>query len=210
MEIWLSMDNDKLRLPVLPSKIEAGSTSNNKTIDINSIGEIMLLGNEDLRTMTIDSFFPNQDYPFVEYSNYLEPWDFVSKILKWKATKKPIRVLITGTILNTEMGIENFKYGEEDGSGDVYYSLSLKDYRRIRVRTLSKKDNEKKQEAKRPVPPKPKAEKTYVVKRGDNLWNISKRFYGNGNQWRKIYNANKKVIGSNPNLIYPKQRFVIP
>ena len=202
------MDDDRMRLPVLPSTVEAGSTSNNTTIDINGIGEVMLLGNEDLRTMTIESFFPNQDYFFVEYNNYLEPWDFVSKILDWKASKKPIRLIITGTVLNTEMGIENFNYGERDGSGDVYYTLDLKDYRRLKVKTIAKK-KEIKQETKRPVPTKPK-QKTYVVKKGDNLWNISKRFYGNGNQWKKIYNANKKVIGSNPNLIYPKQRYVIP
>ena len=205
MEIWISMDDDRMRLPVLPSTVEAGSTSNNTTIDINGRGEVMLLGNEDLRTMTIESFFPNQDYTFVE--QFLKPWDFVSKILDWKASKKPIRLIVTGTVLNTEMGIENFNYGEMDGSGDVYYTLDLKDYRRLKVRTIAKVT--KKEELKRPVPPKPK-QKTYVVKKGDNLWNISKSFYGNGNQWRKIYNANKKVIGSNPNLIYPKQRYVIP
>ena len=52
--------------------------------------------------------------------------------------------------------------------------------------------------------------RTYTVVRGDNLWNISKKYYGNGNQWRKIYNANKKVIGSNPDLIFPGQKLKIP
>lgn len=207
MEIWISLDKDRIRLPVLPSVIEMGSTSNNTSVDINSIGEVMLLGNEDLRTMQLDSFFPNQDYAFLEYNNTLSAWDFVSKILDWKASKKPIRVVITGTILNREMGIEDFQYGERDGSGDVYYSLSLKDYRRLRVKTVAKVAEKPK--PTRPVV-KPPTKKTYVVKRGDNLWNIAKRFYGNGNEWKKIYNANKKVIGSNPNLIYPNQKYVIP
>ena len=54
------------------------------------------------------------------------------------------------------------------------------------------------------------ATRYYTVKSGDCLWNIAKKYYGSGSQWVKIYNANKKVIGSNPNLIYPNQKFEIP
>ena len=44
--------------------------------------------------------------------------------------------------------------------------------------------------------------KYYVVKRGDNLSKIAKKF---NTTWQKIYNKNKDVIGNNPNLIYPGQ-----
>lgn len=50
----------------------------------------------------------------------------------------------------------------------------------------------------------------YTVVKGDCLWNISKKFYGSGAQYTKIYNANKTVIGGNPNLIYPGQVLSIP
>lgn len=50
----------------------------------------------------------------------------------------------------------------------------------------------------------------YIVKKGDCLWNIAKKFYGNGAQYTKIYNANRGVIGGNPNLIYPGQVLTIP
>ena len=46
----------------------------------------------------------------------------------------------------------------------------------------------------------------YVVKRGDNLSKIAKKY---GTTWQKIYNDNKNVIGNNPNLIYPNQKLVI-
>lgn len=51
---------------------------------------------------------------------------------------------------------------------------------------------------------------TYTVVKGDCLWNIAKKFYGNGADYTKIYNANVGVIGSNPNLIYPGQVLTIP
>ena len=50
---------------------------------------------------------------------------------------------------------------------------------------------------------------TYVVVKGDTLWAIAKKYYGSGNQYNKIYNANRDKI-KNPNLIYPGQKLVIP
>lgn len=50
----------------------------------------------------------------------------------------------------------------------------------------------------------------YTVQSGDSLSKIAKKHYGNANDWRKIYNANKQTIGDNPDLIRPGQRFVIP
>ena len=41
---------------------------------------------------------------------------------------------------------------------------------------------------------------TYVVKKGDTLISIAKKFNVN---WKKLYERNKSVIGSNPNIIKP-------
>lgn len=49
-------------------------------------------------------------------------------------------------------------------------------------------------------------QRTYTVQRGDNLSKIAQRY---GTTWQKIYNDNKAIIGSNPNLIYPGQVLVI-
>jgi len=39
---------------------------------------------------------------------------------------------------------------------------------------------------------------------------ISKKYLGNGSRYSEIYNSNKAVIGSNPNLIKPGQVLTIP
>ncbi|HEY9733111.1 MAG TPA: LysM peptidoglycan-binding domain-containing protein [Drouetiella sp.] len=51
---------------------------------------------------------------------------------------------------------------------------------------------------------------TYIVKAGDNLWDISKHVNGDGSKWGEIYNLNKDVIGSNPGLILPGQHLQLP
>ena len=52
-------------------------------------------------------------------------------------------------------------------------------------------------------------QKNYTVKAGDSLSRIAKLFYGNANDWQKIYQANKHKI-KDPNIIHPGQVLIIP
>ncbi len=49
----------------------------------------------------------------------------------------------------------------------------------------------------------------YVVKSGDTLWDISRRYYDKGIRFEKIVRANQDKIDS-PDLIYPCQKFFLP
>jgi nucleoid-associated protein YgaU len=51
---------------------------------------------------------------------------------------------------------------------------------------------------------------TYTVQKGDSLSKIAKHHLGDANAWRKIYDANKSVIGDNPDKIFPGQKLKIP
>ena len=50
---------------------------------------------------------------------------------------------------------------------------------------------------------------TYEVKSGDSLSKIAKHFYGNGNEWKRIFEANSDHI-KDPNKIFPGQKLKIP
>jgi nucleoid-associated protein YgaU len=50
---------------------------------------------------------------------------------------------------------------------------------------------------------------TYEVKSGDSLSKIAKHFYGNGNEWKKIFEANTDIL-KDPNKIFPGQKLKIP
>ncbi len=60
--------------------------------------------------------------------------------------------------------------------------------------------------------PAPAAEKVeyYEIKSGDSLSLIAKHFYGDPMQYPRIYDANRAVIGDNPDLIFPGQKIRIP
>ena len=49
----------------------------------------------------------------------------------------------------------------------------------------------------------------YVVKSGDNLWNLAKHNMGDGSKWSEIYKLNHDVIGANPDLIKPGQELTL-
>ncbi|HEY4085261.1 MAG TPA: LysM peptidoglycan-binding domain-containing protein [Bryobacteraceae bacterium] len=51
--------------------------------------------------------------------------------------------------------------------------------------------------------------RTYTVQAGDTLSKISKEFYGNANDYTKIFEANRGTL-TDPNRISPGQQLTIP
>lgn len=70
----------------------------------------------------------------------------------------------------------------------------------------------------RPAPPGPGVPWVlYVVRTGDTMWGITDWALGSRStpdriaaSWTQIWAANRRVIGDNPNLIFPGQRFRVP
>jgi nucleoid-associated protein YgaU len=57
--------------------------------------------------------------------------------------------------------------------------------------------------------PAAQANQVYEVKAGDSLSKIAKTFYGHGNDWKKIFEANSDIL-RDPNKIFPGQKLKIP
>ena len=50
----------------------------------------------------------------------------------------------------------------------------------------------------------------YTTVKGDHLWSIAVRAYGDGYAWVKIYNTNKKIIGRNPSILFSGIELTLP
>ncbi|MBU0974707.1 LysM peptidoglycan-binding domain-containing protein [Patescibacteria group bacterium] len=50
----------------------------------------------------------------------------------------------------------------------------------------------------------------YFVQPGDSLWKIALEYYSDPMIWHEIYELNKQLIGSDPNLIFPLTELRLP
>jgi len=129
VEVWFSQNNKWLRLPVPPSSYSLKTESNNVSVVVESVGELNILGESKLSQITLDSFFPSQYYTFCTYADFPKPNDCIAQFEKWRTSKKPIRLVLTGTKVNDLFSIESFEFGEKDGTKDIYFTIVLKQYK---------------------------------------------------------------------------------
>lgn len=218
MEIWLKQDDIEIQLPVLPKGYDLTYPRNNTEENVSSFGSVNMIGNKGLATATLSSFWPRRKYKFLQCELSMKPKEFVKKINEM--ANAPVRYIVTGAGINMLMTIEDFSVSEEGASGDLNYTITLKQYRIPKIKAETKKGkstNEKKKTALNKTskkitvkettrPTKKVNTKTYTVKKGDTLMTIAKRETGNSENYKAIANQNNI---SNPNKIYVGQKLVI-
>ncbi|MCS7463381.1 LysM peptidoglycan-binding domain-containing protein [Paenibacillus doosanensis] len=237
LSIWLKFNNEEesLQLPVNPESIRVSTTRGYDDVELTQLGETTFFGNEKLREYTLSSFFPSEyNLSYTEYndkSRNRTPWDIVRLIEKWMSSRKPIRFTVTSLspdpndmaylplstvssdVINTPVTIRSFNYEERAGHvGDLFYELTLKEYRFIEFKRLTKPSSDDDSVLLAEDSPRPddrSVPDTYEVQQGDTLWHIAKRLLGTGDRWQELYEMNQSVIGPNPSLIYPGQVLVI-
>ncbi|WP_343109861.1 LysM peptidoglycan-binding domain-containing protein [Clostridioides difficile] len=209
--MWLRQADNTFRFPIFPSSFEVKGNSIVNTTNIIKLGEVVVFGGVGLRSTDISSFFPNQNYPFCDYAGFPKPYDCVALLKDWMEKGYILRFIITETNINFECIITDFSYKEQDGTRDVYFTLNLKEYKRIQIPKVNTNNDEKLSSAKNVPLTKgfDTKQKTHKVGKGDSLWSLAKKYYGKGDLWKKIYDANKKLI-KNPDLIKDGWVLIIP
>lgn len=214
-EMWITYDGSKkkLRIPVLPDKVEISYPEKNDKVYVYGVGEITIKKNPGAFAMKFSSFFPAHKCQG-SISNPSKPSkcaDFMIAVMNLPTCARFIYKNGAHSY-NFNCTIKYDEYEQGGDPGTIYYSVTITEYKTTQIRKITVKSAVKKAKVSAPSgrPSTITPSKTYTVVRGDCLWNIAKKFYGNGSQYTKIYNANKSVIGGNPNLIYPGQVLTIP
>lgn len=216
----------KMLCPVAPSKLQLKIQNENKTLTLINEGEVNILKKAGLTDISFDLLLPNVKYPFATYkSGFVNAKVFLEQLERMKSSKEPFQFIVTRTLPNGKMlfdtnmkvSLESYDIKEDSKQGfDVTVSVKLKQYREFGTKTCNitfagTKPKATVQPARpaSPASPAPAQNQTYTVKKGDCLWNIAKKFYGNGAKYTTIFNANKGKI-KNANLIYAGQVLTIP
>lgn len=119
----------QITLPVTPESFEVSYGRHTETVSIHEVGDVNLPGGMALGTIKVGCMFPENDYPFALDSG--EPYEYVGRIEKIIKRKKPVRFVVSGTGINERVLIEEISYGERDGTGDVYATITMRGYRKV-------------------------------------------------------------------------------
>ena len=216
--IFFDYNNKTYRIPVNPEEISIENNISIEKYNILNLGEVAIANYKELNKYSFETEFPYEVTSYVNYTNDFKSSDFwINLFEEWMKNKTAVRFIASngkGKDINTLVLISSMKVTEKaTEEGDKYVSFELVEYRKFdkKVAVVKSIAGSKSRVTQTSTPKQnPKAtNRTYTVVSGDTLWGIATRYYGNGAQYPTIYNANRNII-SNPNLIYPGQKLVIP
>lgn len=174
INIYLETFGQKiLTFPVNPSELVMTSSQENSTYQALGLGEVSEIGNLDLKELSFESFFPlsgaykgqkkvGLPYLSVEDWALLRPQQYVDIIELKRSTRRPARLVISGTDINMLVTIPQFdityKAGEHE---DIYFSITFQQYREVGIRKLYRYPDGSLNYVPRPIPPTPIVEPKY-------------------------------------------------
>lgn len=211
MQICFIKDGTALTLPVTPAGCAWGVGRNLETINISQLGDVYRPGGRSrFSGEALECLLPAQDYPWMEPGAIANPQYYLDILTAWAAAGEPVRYIVSGTQINTQVYLESVEWRERDGTGDVYASIWMREYTDLEAREVAAADpmDSATGNASRPVEGSG-SNQSYTIVRGDTLSTICRRYYGKYSA--TYYNALAKYNGiRNPHLIYPGTTITIP
>ncbi|MTI65169.1 MAG: phage portal protein [Firmicutes bacterium] len=135
--VFSANNNEEIKiLPIVPAESpEISTEQKNETFDTVNNGTLQLIGDMGLKSLSISSIFPCNDYKWIKSGSSTDGWSYVNFFEKWRKAKVPIRCVIIGkdgkVVLNIACLINNFTYREKR-IGDIAYTLDIVEYRFVK------------------------------------------------------------------------------
>lgn len=215
---------DGVLMPITPSKVKVKINNQNETLTLINGEEINILKAAGLTDVSFDLLLPQVSYPFTNGGAQSADY-YLSLFERLKTSKQPFQWILNRSMpsgkrlfySNLTVGMEDYQITDDAEEGfDISVTVSLKQYRYYGTKTVTIQPATTQtttptatvEQPQRETTQAPK-QSTYTVKSGDCLWNIAKKYLGDGSRYNEIYNLNKDKI-TNPNLIYAGQVLTLP
>lgn len=209
--IFRNMDTGaQLTMPVTPDSFDVEDGRSVETLDMASFGQVNVPGLRTLFNKDQSFLLPARPAPYAH--SWQSPYAIVNTLIAWSQAANVVRYMVYGTNVNVPCLIQTVRYREQDGTNDVYLTLTLKKYRYLSAETVVQTGGNKQREdsdqvAALDISSGNAGEKSYTVASGDCLISIAEKYYGDYSMAYKLatYNGIK-----NPNLIYTGDTLKLP
>lgn len=198
-------ENSELLMPVTPPSFYVEEGRQIEGIDMSDIGQVHLPGLRKLFNERMEFLLPSSARNYTAGGWTGEPYAVVDRLTEWSNSGDVLRFIVTDTPVNYPVLLGPVRHGQKDGTGDVYVTLELRRYRELAEE--STEINQDTGNKGRTAHQEKKEESSYTVEKGDTLWGICRRTYGDGSLAWKLAEANGI---KNANLIFPGQALKLP
>lgn len=195
----------QLTMPVTPPEWEAELGREVEQVDMAQTGQVNLPGLESLFDERREFLLPSGERNYTVPGYAGDPFAVVDTLVGWSREGTVLRLIASGTPLNVPVLLGPVRYGQRDGTGDVYATLVMRQYRELAAETVE--DTSSQNGARAAPEDTSPAQESHTVVKGDTLWAICKKQYGDGSLAWKLAEFNGI---KNANLIFPGQVVQLP
>lgn len=205
---------DSLTLPLNPESIDIPTEREIKTYSILDYGEVPVVGNKKLKTITLNSIFPDDTSYFALLTSLIEKLKYkpytkqksVAMLEEWAEGDKPIRVVIAGDAyedVNKEFYLK-FTKRIRESTPDVNGTIELTEYRNP-SKTEERYETVRSKLAQKLVKLVPRPIKKFIpdkmtMQQGATLYKIAKKIYGEAASKSEALAKVNRIFDRNKNL----------
>lgn len=210
MKVIDSTNKKEVTLPVTPNEMEKSGSTIEKGFDTIVDGDKPRPKGRNAHQYSFSGVILDEGFGIPQYSE-ITPYEFEELLTDWQKNhggyNKILRLIVSETTINTPVYLNSFSVDYSGGGRTIRYVITFSEWRNfdIKVYNANKTSTEEK---KRPAAPLPK---THVVKKGETLTMIARRYTNNNAKWNELYSLNKQSLrGKSPDLIYAGEKLTIP
>ena len=203
---------NSIEFNINPESITISDSRSNIKENIDALGDVCFPGKRGLRTVSIATFLPERTSKFRRKGSQASE---LSLLEKWISKDIILRVVISKPTVNFKAILDSKDITVKEGSLDVYVDLKLTEVKDIEVQSVDSISIFKKEEntqndiklSDRPAENAPKSGQVEIVNSKTTLYGLAKKYYGKGEDWKKISDANG---GVDPKKLKEGMQLLIP